>query len=100
MPFEQLTPRTFTPGGVQMYAPPAAGVYGISNAREWLYIGESDNIQSSLLAHLHEMNSQLKKHEPTGFVFEVCDEARRAARQNRLVVEYGPSCNRLAPQNS
>ena len=54
MPFEQLTPRTFTTGGVQMYAPSAAGVYGISNAREWVYIGQTDNIQGALLAHLRD----------------------------------------------
>jgi hypothetical protein len=53
-----------------------------------------------LLNHLHEINSPLKKHEPTGFVFEVCDQARRAARQDRLVIEYEPSCNRLATQHS
>jgi hypothetical protein len=100
MPFNQFTPRNFTNDAVQTYAPMVSGVYGISNAREWIYIGESDNIQSSLLTHLHEMNSPLKKHEPTGFVFEVCEQARRAARQDRLVAEYGPSCNRLVPQNS
>ncbi len=77
-----------------------SGVYGISNAREWIYIGETENIQSSLLNHLHEINTTLTKHEPTGFVFEICDPAHRASRQDRLVVEYGPSCNRLAPQQS
>jgi len=98
MPFNQLTPRNFTNDGVQMYAPDVSGVYGISNAREWIYIGQTDNIQSSLLDHLHEINTTLMKREPTGFVFEVCDQARRASRQDRLVTEYGPACNRLAPQ--
>jgi hypothetical protein len=98
MPFNQFIPRNFKADAVQMYAPVVSGVYGISNAREWIYIGETDNIQSSLLDHLHEINTTLKKHEPTGFVFEICDQAHRASRQDRLVVEYGPSCNRLAPQ--
>jgi hypothetical protein len=93
MPFNQFTPRNFTNDAVQMYAPVMSGVYGISNAREWLYIGETDNIQSSLLNHLHEINTSLMKKEPTGFVFEVCDQANRASRQNRLVGEYGPACN-------
>jgi len=100
MPFNQFTPRNFTNDAVLTYAPVMSGVYGISNAHEWIYIGESDNIQSSLLNHLYETNTKLMKHEPTGFVFEVCEQARRAARQDRLVAEYGPSCNRLAPQNS
>ena len=93
MPFDQFTPRNFTNYAIQMYAPILSGVYGISNAREWIYIGESDNIQSSLLNHLHEVNTSLMKHEPAGFVFEVCDQANRASRQDRLVGEYGPSCN-------
>lgn len=99
MPFNQFVPRNFTTDSVHTYAPVASGVYGISNAQEWIYIGETDNIQSSLLAHLHELNTTLKKREPTGFVFEVCDQACRASRQDRLVTEYGPTCNRHAPQH-
>jgi hypothetical protein len=97
MPFSQFTPRNFTPDAVHMYAPLTSGVYGISNAREWIYIGETDNIQSSLLTHLQDVNTSLMKREPTGFVFEICDQARRSSRQDRLVFEYGPACNRQAP---
>ena len=100
MPFNQFTPRNFTNDAVQMYAPVVSGVYGISNAREWIYIGETDNIQGSLLTHLQALGTALLKREPTGFVFEVCDQARRSSRQDRLVVEYGPACNRLAPPQS
>ena len=96
MPFDQFVPRNFTPYSVQTYAPITSGVYGISNAREWLYIGESDNIQSSLLTHLQDLKTSLMKRAPTGFVFEVCDQARRSARQDRLVLEYEPTCNRHA----
>jgi hypothetical protein len=93
MPFNQFTPRNFNSDAVQMYAPIRSGVYGISNAREWIYIGETDNIQSSLLSHLHDINTSLMKRQPTGFVFEVCDQAQRPSRQSRLVSEYGPACN-------
>jgi hypothetical protein len=94
MPFNQFIPRNFTPDAVHMYAPVTSGVYGISNSHEWIYIGETDNIQSSLLTHLQSLHTSLMKREPTGFVFEVCDEARRSSRQDRLVLEYDPSCNR------
>lgn len=100
MPFNQFTPRNFTSWAVQMYAPAMSGVYGISNALEWIYIGETDNIQSSLLSHLHEIGTSLMKREPKGFVFEVCAQAQRASRQGRLVSEYGPACNRLEPRQS
>jgi hypothetical protein len=93
MPFEQFTPRSFTSEAVQSYAPVASGVYGISNAREWIYIGETDNIQDTLLAHLQQLGTSLMKRQPTGFVFEVCPGARRQGRQGRLVLEYKPTCN-------
>jgi len=100
MPFEQLIPRPFTSGGVQTYAPVASGVYGISNAREWIYIGETDNIQNALAVHLRDFDTSLMNRRPTGFVFEICEGVRRSTRQDRLVLEYEPACNRHLPRCS
>jgi len=94
MPFQQLTPRPFNSNSIQMYAPVASGVYGISNAREWIYIGATDNIQIALRDHLADRQTWLMMRAPTGFVFEVCEGARRLSRQEQLVLEYGPSGNR------
>jgi hypothetical protein len=94
MPFDQIIPRPLTNVAIRTYAPSESGVYGISNAREWIYIGETDNIQGALLAHLENLGTSLMKREPTGFVFEICSPVRRPARQDRLVLEYEPSCNR------
>ena len=66
----------------------------MSNAREWIYIGETDNIRGALLAHLHDPAASVMQRQPTGFVFEVCEQSRRPARQDRLVLEYEPTCNR------
>ena len=95
MPFEQFTPRSFTPVSVRANAPAASGIYGISNAREWIYIGETDNIQASLLSGL-QRDSLLQQRGPTGFVFELCAPAGRLARHGRLILEYGPVCNRTS----
>ena len=100
MPFDQFIPTPFIARAVQTHAPVASGVYGISNAREWIYIGETGNIQGALFHHLQELDTWLMKRQPTGFVFEICDEARRSARQDRLVLEYEPVCNRHAPVGS
>ena len=94
MPFEKFTPQSFTPVSVRANAPTVSGIYGISNAREWIYIGESDNIQASLLHNLQKGSSALLKRLPTGFVFELCDAADRRVRQDRLIQEYEPVCNR------
>ena|ERR1700733_16258 len=89
-----MVPHTLSPMGVRAYAPIASGVYGISNASEWLYIGESDNIQIALQHYLQDAAASVIERRPTGFVFEVCDSATRVARQNRLVSEYEPAGNR------
>ena len=94
MPFNQPTPRALTAGAVHAYAPTASGVYGISNAREWIYIGESENIRETLLQYVREMDTRLLSRQPTGFVFEACDRASRPARQDRLIFEYAPTGNR------
>jgi len=94
MPFNPPVPRSFKPSSIREHAPALSGVYGISNALEWIYIGESDNIQEALLGHLQELRTPLLLRRPTGFVFEICDWAGRPARQDRLVSEYDPACNR------
>ena len=94
MPFDRPTPRSLTPVSIRANAPTGSGIYGISNAREWIYIGETDTIQATLLSHLQELDTFLMDRHPTGFVYEVCDRARRSARQDRLVLEYEPACNR------
>ncbi len=43
--------------------------------------------------------ASLMKRQPTGFVFEVCDGARLSARQDRLVLEYEPFCNRHSAEH-
>lgn len=87
-------PRHLTATSVRTNAPASPGIYGLSNAREWIFIGESDNIQASLLEHLQQGYSAMMKKLPTGFVFEVRDSAGRAARREQLVFEYEPWWNR------
>ena len=94
MPFDQPVPRPFAQTDVQSFAPSAPGVYGISNAREWIYIGETDNIRFALLAHMREWHASVMERHPTGFVWELCDGPQRTTRQNRLVLEYEPVFNR------
>lgn len=95
MPFDRFIPRSLTTVSVRANAPAMSGIYGVSNASEWIYIGETDNIQASLLDLLQEIGSALMQEKPTGFVFEICDAAGRTARHDRLVFEYKPVCNRM-----
>lgn len=95
MPFEQVFPRSFNENAIRRFAPAISGVFGISNATQWIFIGESDNIQSTLLDLLVSASAPLHRREPTGFVFEVCDRVRRTERMGRLILEYHPDCSRL-----
>ena len=94
MPFEKNAARVFTTMSVQKNAPSSSGVYGLSNAREWIYVGESDDVRTRLLEHLQEKNTPLAERNPTGFSFEACSHHDRIARQNRLIRELAPVCNR------
>lgn len=94
MAFEQRIPHPLTENGVQRYAPIVPGVYGMSTAREWVYIGQSEGIRGALLEHLRVLDTAVLKWEPTGFVFEACTGEHRKTRQNSLILEYAPICNR------
>jgi hypothetical protein len=76
-----------------MYAPNQPGVYGLTNSRQWLYIGEADNIRSALLKQLEQGDSSILRQSPTGFVFEICQSGNRSSRQDQLIHEYAPLCN-------
>lgn len=93
MPFENHGSRAFTETSILKNAPAASGVYGLSNAREWIYVGESANLQDRLLGHLRGADPALARM-PTGFTYELSRSADRIARQNRLVLELGPVHNR------
>lgn len=96
MPFGNHGNRSFTRTSVNKNAPAASGVYGLSDARQWIYVGETANIQAELFKHLQSPNPFLREHAPSGFTFELSTAEHRQERQNRLVLELEPIGNRLA----
>jgi hypothetical protein len=94
VPFEGYGGFTFSPVSVQRNAPSMPGVYGLSNAREWIFVGVADDIRAALLGHLRESATLLKSRAPTGFTFEICHPSQCAARVTRLVTELSPVCNK------
>lgn len=94
MPFENSVAHAFSATSIRSHAPAGPGVYGISNAREWILIGSSQNIQATLMEHLRERDTFLAERRPTGFVYEMCQSSDvQAARQHRLIEQYAPICN-------
>lgn len=94
MAFEFTIPHAFSSVSIRAHAPAAPGVYGISNSRQWIYIGEADNIREQLLEHLTETTPGIRRYIPTGFSFQMCDSHARAERHRRLVAQYDPAYNR------
>ncbi len=75
-------------------APHASGVYAIYNPQQWIYVGESGDIQTRLMQHWNDDNACITRNAPTGFQFElVAGEAQRVARQNQLIAALNPTCN-------
>lgn len=77
-------------------APAASGVYGLADARQWLYVGEASNIQAELLRHLSNPTGFLREHPPSGFTFELTNPGQRSERQHQLVQELAPLGNRMS----
>jgi hypothetical protein len=91
--FAECAPRSFTVVSIQKNAPESSGVYGLSNDREWIFIGEASNIRARLLEHLNEVNTAVGARRPTGFVFELCSPLDCLARQRALSRQFNPICN-------
>lgn len=94
MSFAACTPRSFTMISVQKNAPEASGIYGLSNNREWIFIGETSNIQAQLITHLTEANTRLSDRIPTGFAFEVCSPLESSGRLRILAHHLKPIYSR------
>ena len=93
MPFAEFAARSFTVASIQKNAPESPGVYGLSNAKEWLFVGQGNNIRAHLLDHLKEVGTVLSAQSPTGFTFELCSADRRMGRRDALIRELAPRCN-------
>jgi hypothetical protein len=74
------------------------GVYGLSNARQWIFVGETANIQAELRKHLQYPNEVLREHTASGYTFELSPAEYRVERQHQLVSELAPVGNRSHAQ--
>jgi hypothetical protein len=82
----------FTFEAVRRKAPRASGVYTIYTARQWVYVGESDDIQQSLFRHLNTSNAPIHQFGPLSFSFELAPADERRARRQTLIARLDPAC--------
>jgi hypothetical protein len=86
--------KTYTLGfrAVQDKVPSASGVYVLYTPRQWVYVGESDDVRQSLFRHLNEPDACLKRCGPLSFSFELISPPERHARHAALTKELRPIC--------
>ncbi len=87
--------ETYTLGyqAVQEKAPPASGVYTIYTQRQWVHVGESDDIRQSLFRHLNDPEACMTRLGPLSFSFETMPAVERRSRRQALVALLVPACN-------
>ncbi len=81
---------------VDKNVPAASGVYGLADASQWIYVGETSDIHAELSKHLQHPSAFLKGHSPSGCTYELSSEEHRVERRNQLVTELAPIGNRRA----
>jgi hypothetical protein len=89
VPFESRFARAFTAVNIEREAPAASGVFGVSNAKRWIFIEETENIRGSLMEYLANPTGP-PVDQPSGFSYEVSPSYNRVARRDRLIAELAP----------
>jgi len=81
---------SFNRDEISACAPAVSGVYGLYNRNYQLLIGESENIQESLLRHLNDAELRSRRHRPTDFSFETCLAKLRKQKAIELIESFRP----------
>jgi hypothetical protein len=77
----------FDRDSIVRFAPNAPGVYAIYREGRYLYVGEGQDIQRMLLAHIEGDNDCITRKHPTGFAFELVPDAQRVSRRDILIAQ-------------
>jgi hypothetical protein len=95
MPWNGSNAHNFTEQSIIANAPAVSGVYALFNEGRWLYIGEGADLQARLLQHRRDShNPCVNMFNPSFFAFEQVGALGRILRQDQLIVEMSPACNK------
>jgi hypothetical protein len=94
MPWDGSYGFLFTRDCVVRNAPACSGLYALFTSDAWVYIGESDDMQRSLLEHLSECGPEWTARYPgLAFGFWGMPAYERAACLQALILEIHPDCS-------
>ena len=81
---------SFSQLSIFLYAPAKSGVYLLRTSARCVYVGETENIRKSLLAHLRGDIPWITVWAPSRFSFELCSDGSRAQLKNKLSAQLQP----------
>jgi len=81
---------SFAQLSIILHAPARAGIYLLRTSARCIYIGESENIRKSLLAHLYGDNPWIIVWAPSRFSFELCPDGSKTELKNELQARLQP----------
>lgn len=84
---------SFDADSIFMNAPNESGVYALLKDQEWVYVGETKDIQSRLFEHLRTDEKCIVRYAPNSFQFEPCSADKRVERQDELILALKPPCS-------
>jgi hypothetical protein len=91
--WQSLVGFPYDPKTIAWQAPTTSGVFRLFAFGLCVYVGESDDLQASLLDIYHGDRSCLKEMHLTHFTFETVPPETRAARRRDLIRASRPCCN-------
>ena len=85
-----LNSYSFAQLSIVVHAPARPGIYLLRTSARCIYIGETENIRKSLLAHLHGDNPWITVWAPSRFPFELCPNGAKTELKNELLARLQP----------
>ena len=80
----------FTPLSIILHAPAKSGVYLLRTSARCIYVGETENLRKSLLAHLRGDIPWITVWAPSRFSFALCSDESKTQLKNQLTAGLQP----------
>jgi excinuclease UvrABC nuclease subunit len=81
---------SFTQLSIFLHAPAKSGVYLLCTSGRCIYVGETENLRKSLLAHFHGDIPWITVWAPSRFSFQLCSDESKTQLKNQLSARLQP----------
>jgi hypothetical protein len=81
---------SFSQLSIFLHAPAKSGIYLLRTSARCVYVGETENLRKSLLAHLHGDIPWITIWAPSHFSFELCSDESKSHLKDQLTARLRP----------